>query len=108
MLRVSQVGDLASANTAVSRNTAKQTSAYESSKHAVHSLTDALREEASDFNDVALICPGLVVSVMTEGHGISGMATDKFTSIAMEEIKAGNFYSVSHAYNMELAAAISQ
>jgi hypothetical protein len=28
------------------------------------------------------------------------MDTDKYTSIAMEQIKAGRFYIVSHAYNM--------
>jgi NAD(P)-dependent dehydrogenase (short-subunit alcohol dehydrogenase family) len=74
--------------------------AYVISKHAVLALTDLLRKEVPDFVEVGLICPGLVNSELGD-DGISfGMDTDKYTSIAMEQIKAGRFYIVSHAYNM--------
>lgn len=75
--------------------------AYESSKHALHALSDALREEAPDFIEVAFVCPGFVSSEMTDpfGKGLS-MDTDRYTGIAMEQLKAGEYYVVSHAYNM--------
>ena len=76
-------------------------SEYIASKHAVLAMTVALREEAPDFMEVGLIAPGLVNSELGE-DGISfGMDTDKYTAIAMEQIKAGKFYIVSHAYNMK-------
>ena len=76
--------------------------AYEASKHAVHALSDALREEVPDFIEVAFVCPGFVASEMTDpfGAGLS-MDTDRYTAIAMEQLKAGAFYVVSHAYNMQ-------
>jgi NAD(P)-dependent dehydrogenase (short-subunit alcohol dehydrogenase family) len=73
---------------------------YVVSKHAVLALTDVLRKEAPDFMDVGLICPGIVNSELVEGGITFGMDTDKFTSIAMEQIRAGKFFIVSHAYNM--------
>ena len=74
-------------------------SEYVASKHALHAMTVALREEVPDFVEVGFICPGLVNSEL--GTGITfGMNTDKYTSIAMEQIKVGKFYIVSHAYNM--------
>lgn len=73
---------------------------YIASKHAVLALTDALRKEVPEFIDVGLICPGLVNSELGENGINSGMDTDKYTAIAMEQIKAGKFYIVSHAYNM--------
>lgn len=77
-------------------------SAYEASKHAVHALTDALREEAPDFIEVAFVAPGFVSSEMTDpfGKGLS-MDTDRYTGIAFGQLKAGAYYVVSHAYNME-------
>lgn len=74
--------------------------AYVISKHAVLALTDILRKEVPDFVEVGLICPGLVNSELGEDGINFGMDTDKFTSIAMQQIKAGKFYIVSHAYNM--------
>ncbi len=73
---------------------------YVVSKHAVLALTDILRKEVPDFMDVKLICPGLVNSELGEDGIDVGMDTDKYTAIAMEQIKAGKFYIVSHAYNM--------
>ena len=80
-------------------NGAPMISGYIASKHALHAITVSLREEVPDFVEVGLICPGLVNSEI--GSGISiGMDTDKFTGIAMSQIKEGKFYIVSHAYNM--------
>ncbi len=74
-------------------------SGYIASKHALHAMTVSLREEVPDFVEVGLICPGLVNSEI--GSGITmGMNTDKFTRIAMSQIKEGKFYIVSHAYNI--------
>ena len=75
--------------------------AYESSKHALHAMSDALREEVPDFIDVSFVCPGFVSSEMTDpfGKGLS-MDTDRYTGIAFEQLKAGEYYVVSHAYNM--------
>jgi NAD(P)-dependent dehydrogenase (short-subunit alcohol dehydrogenase family) len=77
-------------------------SAYVSSKHAVLAITESLKEEAPDFMDVGLICPGYVKSELGEKAAMQfAMDTDKFTSIAMQQIKDGKFYIVSHAYNMK-------
>lgn len=73
--------------------------AYVSSKHAVLAISDALRKEVPDFIDVGLICPGFVRSELGE-YMKTGMDTDRFTAIAMEQIKNGEFFIVSHAYNM--------
>ena len=80
-------------------NGAPLISGYIASKHALHAMTVSLREEVPDFVEVGLICPGIVNSEI--GGGITiGMDTDKFTGIAMSQIKEGKFYIVSHAYNM--------
>jgi len=74
---------------------------YESSKHALHSLADALREEVPDFIEVAFVCPGFVKSEMTAEVGERfAMDTDRYTGIVMPQLKAGEFYVVSHAYNV--------
>jgi NAD(P)-dependent dehydrogenase (short-subunit alcohol dehydrogenase family) len=75
--------------------------AYEASKHGVHALCDALREEVPDFIEVCFVCPGFVSSEMTDpfGKGLT-MDTDRYTGIAMEQLRAGEYYVVSHAYNM--------
>lgn len=77
---------------------------YVASKHAVLALTESLKEEVPDYIEVGLICPGFVQSELggdeareTMSHA---MDTDRFTSIAMKQIKQGEFYIVSHAYNM--------
>ncbi len=82
-------------------NAVPRGSEYVTSKFAVHAMTTALREEAPDFMDVSLICPGLVNSDLGENGIDFGMDTDKYTSIAMKQIKENKFYVVSHSYNME-------
>jgi len=74
---------------------------YVSAKHAVLAITEALREEVPEFIEVGLICPGFVKSELGNAEAMkAGMDTDKFTAIAMEQIKNGEFFIVSHAYNM--------
>lgn len=74
---------------------------YVISKHAVLALTDLLRKEVPEFIEIGLICPGLVNSELGEDGINFGMDTDKYTTIAMAQIRAGKFYIVSHAYNMK-------
>ena len=65
-------------------------------------MSTVLREETPDFIEVAFVVPGFVASEMTDpfGKGLT-MDTDRYTAIAMEQLKAGEYYVVSHAYNME-------
>jgi NAD(P)-dependent dehydrogenase (short-subunit alcohol dehydrogenase family) len=75
---------------------------YEASKHALHAMTDAMREEVPDFIEVSFVLPGFVSSEMTDpfGKGLT-METDRYTGIAFPQLQAGEFYVVSHAYNMK-------
>ncbi len=76
--------------------------AYVSSKHVVLAITESLKEELPDFIEVGLICPGFVMSELGPEEAMQmGMDTDQYTSMAMEQIKAGKFYIVSHAYNIK-------
>ncbi|MEM7006169.1 MAG: SDR family NAD(P)-dependent oxidoreductase [Pseudomonadota bacterium] len=76
--------------------------AYVASKHAVRGLTEVMREELADFITVGLICPGFVRSDMTHGAlGELAMDTDEFAGKVVEQIRAGEFYVVTHAYNIE-------
>jgi NAD(P)-dependent dehydrogenase (short-subunit alcohol dehydrogenase family) len=72
--------------------------AYVSSKHAVLAVTELLAEEMPDFIEVALIMPGLVESDMTRDF-FQGMPADEFAGKVLAQLKAGEFYIVSHAYN---------
>lgn len=81
-------------------NAVPNTAPYVISKHGVFALTEALREEVPDFIDVSLIIPGFVKSEISANMS-AGMETDRFTGIALEQLKAGEFYVVSHAYNIE-------
>ena len=72
--------------------------AYVSSKHAVLAVTELLSEELPDFVEVALIIPGLVDSDMTREF-FQGMDADEFAGKVIAQLKAGEFYIVSHAYN---------
>ncbi|HEY5678558.1 MAG TPA: SDR family oxidoreductase [Pseudomonadales bacterium] len=74
--------------------------AYESAKHGLHSMTDALREETPDFIDVSFICPGFVQSEMTAMAGDIPMDVEEYTSIAWPQILNGEYYVVSHPYNV--------
>ncbi|MGI9436300.1 MAG: SDR family NAD(P)-dependent oxidoreductase [Geminicoccaceae bacterium] len=76
--------------------------AYVATKHSVFAFTQSLHEELPDFIDVSLICPGFVLSELgPEEHMKHGMPTDEFVAIAMKQLQAGEFFVVSHAYNME-------
>jgi short-subunit dehydrogenase len=72
---------------------------YVLSKHAVLAMTVALREELPKHIDVALICPGLVLSELAK-ETQEGMDTDTYAALVMKQLKAGEFYIVSHAFNM--------
>ena len=75
--------------------------AYVATKHSVRAITTSLREELPDFIDVSLICPGFVVSELGPKENMQyGMPTDEFIEIAMKQIRANEFYVVSHAYNI--------
>ncbi len=75
---------------------------YVASKHAVLALTEALAEEVPDFIDVALICPGFVSTELgPPGSMDTAMDVERYVEIAWPQITAGEFFVVSHAYNME-------
>ena len=74
--------------------------AYVATKHGVLAFTHSLREELPEFIDVSLICPGFVVSELGPPENMQhGMPTDQFIELTMPQLKAGEFYVVSHAYN---------
>jgi len=82
-------------------NGVPMSAAYVASKHAVLAITEALREELPGFIEVGLICPGFVRSELGPPEMmVRGMDTDKFTTLAMEQIKNGEFFIVSHPYNI--------
>ncbi|QGZ63107.1 SDR family NAD(P)-dependent oxidoreductase [Paraburkholderia acidisoli] len=72
---------------------------YILSKHAVLAMTVALREEVPKHIEVALICPGLVRSELAR-ETEQGMDTDAYAALVMRQLLAGEFYIVSHAFNM--------
>lgn len=75
---------------------------YVASKHAVLALTESLAEEVPDFIDVSLICPGFVSTELgPPGSMDTAMDVDRYVDIAWPQIVAGEFFVVSHAYNME-------
>ena len=76
--------------------------AYVATKHAVFAITQSLYEETPDFIDVSLICPGFVMSELGPEENMKhGMPTDEFIGIAMKQLEAGEFFVVSHGYNIE-------
>ncbi|MEM7766778.1 MAG: SDR family NAD(P)-dependent oxidoreductase [Pseudomonadota bacterium] len=84
-------------------NAMPRMAAYIASKHAVRGLTEALREEMPEQVTVGLICPGLVQSEMTASGplGEAAMAAETFAGKVREQISAGQFYVVTHPYNIE-------
>ena len=75
--------------------------AYVGTKHSVYAVTHSLREELPDFIDVSLICPGFVQSELGPEENMKhGMPTDEFVERALPQMKAGEFFVVTHAYNM--------
>ena len=73
--------------------------AYVASKHAVLGLSESLRGDLPDFIRVGTIFPGYVDTPLT-GNASGGMNADEFASIVKKQIKAGEHFIVSHAYNM--------
>lgn len=81
-------------------NAVKKASAYIVSKHAIHALSKSLREEAPSFMEVGIIIPGWVYTEIGPKEFMKyGMAADEFVERLMPQIKAGEFYIVSHPYN---------
>lgn len=78
----------------------RNSAAYVASKHAVYGLTDALRGEMPDYISVGLITPGFVGSeLIPKSFRDRGMPPAEFADIALAQIRAGEFYVVSHGYN---------
>ncbi|MDG1204075.1 MAG: SDR family oxidoreductase [Pseudomonadales bacterium] len=76
--------------------------AYMATKHAVLGLTEGLREELPEFIDVGLIVPGFVGTEMHTAEAAAlGMDADHFAALVMPQIRAGERFVVSHAYNIE-------
>ncbi len=75
-------------------------SGYIASKHALLAMTVALREEVPDHIEVALICPGLVQSDLSKETDF-GMDADRYAALVMRQLLAGEFFIVSHAYNLK-------
>lgn len=81
-------------------NAVPNNAAYLASKHAVLGMTENLREQMPDFIHVGLIIPGLVKSELTKRIGHLAMDADSFAECVLRQIADGQFYIVSHAYNM--------
>lgn len=80
----------------------RNSAAYVASKHAVMGFTEAFREEMPDFISVGAIFPGFVRSDMTAGEFAKfAMDTDEFAATVIKQIRAGEHFIVSHAYNIE-------
>lgn len=76
-------------------------SAYVATKHAVMGLTEAFREEMPEYVKVGSIFPGFVSTELTSGFGQFAMDADEFVSRCIPQIKAGEHFVVTHAYNLE-------
>lgn len=82
-------------------NAVQNSASYIASKHAVRGLTEAMQDEFPDFVQVGMIVPGFVASEMTKGSEQWAMDADTFAEKVVEQIRAGEFYVVTHAYNIE-------
>ncbi|WOR14250.1 SDR family NAD(P)-dependent oxidoreductase [Hyphomonas sp. FCG-A18] len=82
-------------------NAITKSAPYIASKHAVRGLTEAMRDEFPDFVQVGMIVPGFVASEMTAGSEQFAMDADSFAEKVVEQVRAGEFYIVTHAYNIE-------
>ena len=81
-------------------NAVQNSAPYIASKHAVRGLTEAMRDEFPDHIQVGMIVPGFVASDMTKGVQQFAMDADTFAEKVVEQIRAGEFYVVTHAYNI--------
>lgn len=81
-------------------NAIQNSAPYIASKHAVRGLTEAMRDEFPEFIKVGMIVPGFVASDMTKGSEQFAMDADTFAEKVVEQIRAGEFYVVTHSYNI--------
>ena len=81
-------------------NAVQNSAPYIASKHAVRGLTEAMRDDFPDFIKVGMIVPGFVASEMTKGSEKFAMDADTFAEKVVEQIRAGEFYVVTHSYNI--------
>jgi NAD(P)-dependent dehydrogenase (short-subunit alcohol dehydrogenase family) len=78
-----------------------QGAAYMATKHAVLALTEGLREDKPDFVTVGMIVPGWVQSELIDPRSVHlAMDAGRFAGICLPQIKAGEPYVVSHAFNI--------
>lgn len=73
---------------------------YQATKHAVLALTDAFREQMPEYVKVGLIIPGFVASDLTQGVSHLAMDADTFAEKVITQVLAGEFYIVTHPFNM--------
>lgn len=71
--------------------------AYVSSKHAIFGLMDMLRKEVPENIATGCIIPGWVATEMTR---LKGMDADEYAKIIVPQMEAGEYYLVSHGYNV--------
>lgn len=81
-------------------NAVQNSASYIASKHAVRGLTEAMRDEFPDLIDIGMIVPGFVASEMTKGSEQFAMDADTFAEKVVDQIRTGEFYVVTHAYNI--------
>ena len=76
--------------------------AYVASKHAVLGLMETLRRDVPDWLTLGVILPGWVRSEISEVNKTvpAAMDTDEYARIIAPQIAAGEYYVVSHGYNM--------
>ena len=81
-------------------NAVQNSAPYIASKHAVRGLTEAMRDDFPDFIQIGMIIPGFVSSEMTPGSEAIAMNADTFADKVVTQIAAGEFYVVTHPYNV--------
>lgn len=76
--------------------------AYVASKHAIFGLMDVLRREAPEWLTTGVIIPGWVQSELSDFNRTAPAAMDvgEYAAIIAPQIEAGEYYVVSHGYNV--------
>jgi NAD(P)-dependent dehydrogenase (short-subunit alcohol dehydrogenase family) len=76
--------------------------AYVASKHAIFGLMDVLRREAPEWLTTGVIIPGWVQSELSDFNRTApaAMDVDAYAAIIAPQIEAGEYYVVSHGYNV--------
>ncbi|WP_095012963.1 SDR family NAD(P)-dependent oxidoreductase [Tsuneonella mangrovi] len=78
-----------------------QSGAYIAAKHAVLGMTESLREDVPDHVSVGTLIPGWVATAIGPEQVMKyGMDADRFASIVVPQMLAGERFSVGHAYNV--------